>query len=165
MSSYYEQLKHPLWQNKKGGILARAGHKCENCDGTDTTLHAHHTYYERGRKPWEYPDDSLICLCEDCHETAEDLLLQIRIWTGRSPGDEYISSLRWVLGAAKARAIPSSQLHPIRIGCLEESFGFCSSLHISPLNPNYFGFPLHLKCEEFDGKYLTWAEPVDGGTP
>lgn len=31
-------------------------------------LHVHHTYYQKGLLPWEYPDDSLITLCWTCHE-------------------------------------------------------------------------------------------------
>ena len=31
-------------------------------------LNVHHSYYIRGKKPWEYPDDALVTLCEDCHK-------------------------------------------------------------------------------------------------
>ena len=31
-------------------------------------LHVHHTYYQRGLYPWEYPLESLQTLCWDCHE-------------------------------------------------------------------------------------------------
>lgn len=31
-------------------------------------LNVHHNYYTRGKKPWEYPDDALVTLCEDCHK-------------------------------------------------------------------------------------------------
>lgn len=31
-------------------------------------LNVHHTYYTKGHKPWEYEDDSLVTLCEDCHK-------------------------------------------------------------------------------------------------
>jgi len=31
-------------------------------------LNVHHNYYIRGKKPWEYPDDALVTLCEDCHK-------------------------------------------------------------------------------------------------
>ncbi|HCY39778.1 MAG TPA: hypothetical protein DHV48_00200 [Prolixibacteraceae bacterium] len=30
-------------------------------------LHVHHTYYQRGKKPWEYPDSSLETYCQSCH--------------------------------------------------------------------------------------------------
>lgn len=31
-------------------------------------LNIHHNYYIRGKKPWEYPNDALVTLCEDCHK-------------------------------------------------------------------------------------------------
>lgn len=33
-------------------------------------LNVHHTYYIKGKAPWEYEDDALITLCEDCHKKA-----------------------------------------------------------------------------------------------
>ena len=30
-------------------------------------LNVHHKYYVSGRKPWEYDNDALITLCQDCH--------------------------------------------------------------------------------------------------
>jgi len=31
-------------------------------------LNVHHTYYIKGHKPWEYENDALVTLCEDCHK-------------------------------------------------------------------------------------------------
>lgn len=31
-------------------------------------LNVHHKFYQVGKKPWEYNDDSLITLCRPCHE-------------------------------------------------------------------------------------------------
>lgn len=31
-------------------------------------LHVHHTYYQAGKLPWEYPDESLKTVCWKCHE-------------------------------------------------------------------------------------------------
>lgn len=73
MVSYYELLKHPQWQKKRLLVLERAAFCCENCGSGENTLHVHHTYYESGRKPWEYPDESLHALCEQCHVTAQDM--------------------------------------------------------------------------------------------
>ena len=33
-------------------------------------LNVHHKYYIKGKAPWEYEDDALITLCEDCHKKA-----------------------------------------------------------------------------------------------
>lgn len=68
--TYYELLKHPKWQEKRLRIMERAGFKCEWCYIEDKILHVHHTYYEKNAAPWEYPDNSLLCLCESCHERA-----------------------------------------------------------------------------------------------
>ncbi|MFM2049090.1 MAG: hypothetical protein RI955_1638 [Bacteroidota bacterium] len=32
------------------------------------SLHVHHTYYQNGLMPWEYPNDSLLSVCWICHE-------------------------------------------------------------------------------------------------
>ena len=31
-------------------------------------LNIHHKYYIKGKKPWEYDNDALITLCQDCHK-------------------------------------------------------------------------------------------------
>ena len=38
------------------------------------SFHIHHTYYVPSAKPWEYPLDSLIALCSDCHERETEQL-------------------------------------------------------------------------------------------
>lgn len=35
-------------------------------------LNIHHNYYVRGKKPWEYPNDALVTLCEDCHKKRHE---------------------------------------------------------------------------------------------
>jgi hypothetical protein len=35
-------------------------------------LHVHHTYYQEGLEPWEYPKNSLQTLCWDCHENLHE---------------------------------------------------------------------------------------------
>lgn len=69
--SYYELLKHPKWQEKRLKIMERFGFQCENCGEKEVTLNVHHGYYEKGLSPWDYPDNSLYSLCENCHENAE----------------------------------------------------------------------------------------------
>lgn len=34
---------------------------------TPKALNVHHKYYVKGRTPWEYDNDALITLCQDCH--------------------------------------------------------------------------------------------------
>jgi len=71
--SWYELLTHPKWQRKRLDILSRAGFKCEDCGSESKTLHVHHAYYEKGLAPWEYSDDTLHCLCEDCHKRIQNI--------------------------------------------------------------------------------------------
>lgn len=35
-------------------------------------LNIHHTHYTKGLKPWEYENDSLVTLCEDCHKKRHE---------------------------------------------------------------------------------------------
>lgn len=67
--TYAEKLLDPKWQKKKGEILTRDNHKCRSCGAEHITLHAHHIFYIPDTDPWEYKDDSLITLCEVCHNT------------------------------------------------------------------------------------------------
>lgn len=42
--------------------------RCQICGSKDNTLHCHHSYYTRGKEPWQYPDGAIICICQGCHE-------------------------------------------------------------------------------------------------
>lgn len=70
--SYYEKLKDPRWQKKRLRVLDLADWKCEGCGANDKTLTVHHGYYRKGAEPWDYPDNTLWSLCEDCHVLAEE---------------------------------------------------------------------------------------------
>jgi hypothetical protein len=70
--TYWELLRDPQWQKKRLRIMERSKFECEECGSKTTTLNVHHSYYEKGLKPWEYPDESLHCLCEPCHVEAGD---------------------------------------------------------------------------------------------
>ena len=69
---YYDQYKklylHPLWQRKRLMIMYLDDFKCLKCGCDDLPLHVDHDYYEWGRFPWEYEDESLRTLCQWCHE-------------------------------------------------------------------------------------------------
>ena len=69
-SQYVEKLKDPRWQKLRLRVFERDGWKCRICDSTSNTLHAHHTYYETDSDgPWDYPDETIITLCAECHES------------------------------------------------------------------------------------------------
>ena len=74
ISSYEELLRTPQWYNKRNIILSRDNHMCKWCGSTDT-LQVHHRYYLKcpsGLKiyPWDYPDEALMTLCNNCHIKA-----------------------------------------------------------------------------------------------
>lgn len=70
--SYNDLLNTDEWKKKRLEILNRDNHKCCYCGKTDGILQVHHKYYYKypdgtRPKPWEYPNDALITLCDDCH--------------------------------------------------------------------------------------------------
>jgi 5-methylcytosine-specific restriction endonuclease McrA len=71
--SYAELLRDPRWQRRRLEIMNRAGFACERCHSKSTTLNVHHVHYIRGRKPWEYDDSELRCLCEPCHKATHGI--------------------------------------------------------------------------------------------
>lgn len=83
--TYFEQLKHPKWQRKRLEVLEIAGFECEDCGSNEKTLHVHHRQYFKGRMAWEYGNEELAVLCDECHEMAhsvDDRLKQILAVTG-----------------------------------------------------------------------------------
>ncbi len=68
MKNYFDLLKDVRWLLKRRVILKRDNYKCTVC-GSKENLRVHHTYYSGDYcMPWEYPDDSLLTLCNKCHE-------------------------------------------------------------------------------------------------
>lgn len=63
---YNDDLLDQRWKNKRLQILKRDGYKCTVC-GSDLKLTVHHTYYKTGKRPWQYPNESLLTLCDKCH--------------------------------------------------------------------------------------------------
>jgi hypothetical protein len=69
VSEFWEKYKDPRWQRRRLEVMQNVGFCCEGCGSTTKTLNVHHKFYRKGRDPWQYNDDELMCLCEDCHET------------------------------------------------------------------------------------------------
>jgi len=86
VSDYDEKLKDPRWQRKRLKILERDGWACQQC-GCRDDLHVHHRVYYGD--PWEAPDESLITLCERCHEAEHR-----RIAPGADP-ESIVDILDW----------------------------------------------------------------------
>ena len=70
--TYSEKLKDPRWQKKRLEILERDNWACQRCFDTNSTLHIHHLYYDFKFDPWEYEDETLITLCEECHQKEKE---------------------------------------------------------------------------------------------
>lgn len=68
---YTLKLKDPRWQKKRLEVLNRAKFKCQCCGDDENTLHVHHLIYSKG-DPWDAPDNTLECLCENCHNWREE---------------------------------------------------------------------------------------------
>ena len=75
--SKYDRLLHDdRWYDKRMKILDRDNHKCKYC-GSTYNLQVHHKYYnkypnEKMAMPWDYPDDALITLCDNCHKREHE---------------------------------------------------------------------------------------------
>lgn len=71
--TYSEKLKDPRWQKKRLEVMQRDHFTCTLCKAKDETLHVHHSVYEKGREPWDYPDSVLQTQCHFCHSIVEFL--------------------------------------------------------------------------------------------
>ena len=69
--TYSDKLKDPRWQKKRLEIMQRDEFMCQCCYDTESMLTVHHKYYIHGKDPWDYPDELLITLCNNCHATEE----------------------------------------------------------------------------------------------
>lgn len=85
--TYREQLLHPNWQRKRMEILQRDDFSCKLCCDKDSTLHVHHKQYAKGRMAWEYPNDELVTLCAECHDTMHEQQGMLRDITAKLPVD------------------------------------------------------------------------------
>jgi 5-methylcytosine-specific restriction endonuclease McrA len=80
--TYAEKLMDPKWQRKRLLIMERDGFQCRDCKAAEKTLHVHHCHYCKGN-PWETPDELLLTLCTDCHETRNVLEDGVRYLLGK----------------------------------------------------------------------------------
>jgi len=105
--SWSERLRDPRWQRKRLEVMQRADFCCEVCRNATKTLNVHHGFYDRNLEPWEYPDSSLKCLCEEHHRQMQGVLTEI----SRELAQLYLGDLAYLCMAIKDtdfRALPSS---------------------------------------------------------
>lgn len=71
---YYNRLlEDKRWKEFRLKVLSERGNKCECCGGTDV-LQIHHTFYIRGKMPWEYEINDMRVLCKKCHQRIHHLI-------------------------------------------------------------------------------------------
>lgn len=75
--TYSEKLGDQKWQEKRDRVREKANFKCQDC-GNNNNLQVHHCYYRFGLEPWQYPIDSLRCLCSNCHEIRGKIEMELR---------------------------------------------------------------------------------------
>lgn len=87
--AYWKKLKDPRWQKKRLEVMEKAEFTCKTCSAKDKTLTVHHINYRKGAEPWDYEDDELACLCEDCHEAIEKKVIpELRELATRIPPEK-----------------------------------------------------------------------------
>jgi hypothetical protein len=69
---YAAKLKDPRWQKKRLKILERDEWTCQKCYDVASTLVVHHRMYLVDTEPWDYSDELLVTLCENCHEEERE---------------------------------------------------------------------------------------------
>jgi len=70
---YWQKLQDPRWQKKRLEIFERDRFECRGCNSKEKMLTVHHSYYVSGRMPWNYPDGTLITLCNNCHKITQEI--------------------------------------------------------------------------------------------
>jgi hypothetical protein len=56
--------------------MQRDGFKCRICGNDKKQLQIHHIYYDPDYiNPWDYPDDLLTTLCNECHEKESQVTI------------------------------------------------------------------------------------------
>lgn len=70
---YYNRLlEDKRWKEFRLKVLSERGNKCECCGGADV-LQIHHTFYIRGKMPWEYDIKDMRVLCRTCHQRIHNI--------------------------------------------------------------------------------------------
>lgn len=99
--TYSEQLKHPNWRRKRLEVLGISDFACTCCGDKEKMLHVHHRRYIKGRMAWEYENNELTALCEDCHKDhhdARDLLERILAEADESTGGAIVTAIGLLSG-------------------------------------------------------------------
>ena len=127
MSAYWEKLKDPRWQRRRLEIMQRADFSCEECAAKTKTLNVHHKIYRKGADPWDYIDDELACLCEDCHEQwhlYKDRLALLLSYV-------QLVDLREIIAFGAGRALLRGNINVVTLTCDPAINGFALAVGLS----------------------------------
>lgn len=133
--TYSDKLKDPRWQRRRLEIMQRDQFKCRRCGSSTKTLNVHHLQYQRGREPWQYEDNLLVTICEDCHESehaARHLRREILTWPLLKVGDEQFFGYPIAIGFHPDRGGPKTQ----RWACFE--YGETETIYLLPDDDGLF---------------------------
>lgn len=77
-NQYDKLLDTTQWKIKREEILKRDNYTCRHCGKTNCMLQVHHKYYNKYPDnsyppPWDYPNEALITLCNECHKKEHEL--------------------------------------------------------------------------------------------
>jgi hypothetical protein len=78
MSKWSSAFRDPRWQKKRLKFMERDGWACCSCGAQDRVLNVHHISYEAGKAPWEYPEETLVTWCEECHKKRHSMMQQMQ---------------------------------------------------------------------------------------
>ena len=75
---YWEKLRDPRWQKMRLRVLDRDNWQCQYCGETSKSLAVHHGHYRSNADPWEYDRNTLHTVCEECHDQADCLRVDLQ---------------------------------------------------------------------------------------
>ena len=76
--SYAEKLRDPRWQKKRLEVMERDGWGCVNCGAASKSLNVHHKHEDYRIEPWDHENETMVTLCDTCHERLHEKLKFVR---------------------------------------------------------------------------------------
>lgn len=99
--TYSELLRDPRWQKKRLEVMGRDGFTCQRCGSKDKTLNVHHKYYEPGMNPWEYATETMVTLCDECHQVWQEKMTALLREIGLVKSPEGLDQIRGYIWSAR----------------------------------------------------------------
>jgi len=138
-----EQLADPRWQAVRRYILRRDRWICRYCGERGKPLHVHHIRYIDGRQPWEYCQQDLVSLCEDCHLLNHEVL---RVYFDAALNTKKKMWRELLSGAPKVKRLIEHGVFLIIENT--ESSEYCTILHVPSFKCVDFPLPADMVHEK-----------------